>query len=114
VDTIMTPDRPIRRRRHSPEFKSQLVAAARQPGASVAGIALAHGINANLLHRWMRETQGISEPRALVPVRIEAAQPHASHETINLTITGQGVQVSVRWPLSDADGCARLLRALLT
>ena len=110
----MTPDRPIRRRRHSPEFKSQLVAAARQPGASVAGIALAHGINANLLHRWMRETQGISEPRALVPVRIEAAQPHAAPESIDLTLTRGDVRVSIRWPLSDADGCAPLLRALLT
>lgn len=47
----MTPDSPIRRRRHFPEFQSQLVAAARKPGVSVAGIALAHGINANLLRR---------------------------------------------------------------
>ena len=109
----MTPDRPIRRRRHSPEFKSQLVAAARQSGASVAGIALAHGINANLLHRWMRETQGISEPRALVPVRIEAAQPHAAPESIDLTITRGDVRVGIRWPLSDADGCVRLVGVLL-
>ncbi len=101
-----------RRRRHSPEFKSQLVTAARRPGVSVAGIALAHGINANLLHRWMRKTPGASEPRALVPVRIETGRPLV-HEAIDLTITRGDVQVGIRWPLVDAEGCARFLGAFL-
>jgi len=28
-----------------------------QPGAFVARIALAHGLNANLVHKWRREAQ---------------------------------------------------------
>ena len=43
------------RRTYSGEFKAQLVAACQQAGASVAALALHHGINANLLHRWRRE-----------------------------------------------------------
>lgn len=35
----------------------------RQSGASVAGVALSHGINANVVHRWLREPT----PSALVP-----------------------------------------------
>ena len=34
-------------------FRRWLVDQARQPGASVAGVGLRHGINANQLRRWM-------------------------------------------------------------
>ena len=39
-----------KRRYYSPELKSQVVAESHITGASVAGIALAHGINANINH----------------------------------------------------------------
>ena len=42
------------RRRHSREFKVEVLRACLEPGASVAGIALARGVNANLVHRWLR------------------------------------------------------------
>ena len=35
-------------------FKKQLAIAACAPGVSVAGLALDHGINANMLHKWRR------------------------------------------------------------
>ena len=44
-----------KRRRHSLEFKRQVVAAASQPGASLAAVALEHQINSNLLHNWRRQ-----------------------------------------------------------
>lgn len=34
------------------------------PGASVAGVALAHGVNANIVHRWLRERAGQPPPVA--------------------------------------------------
>ena len=49
------------RRTHSEEFKRSLIDACVEPGASVAGVALANGINANQLRRWMRE-RGIEPP----------------------------------------------------
>ena len=42
------------RRRHGREFKAEVLQACREPGASVAGVALARGVNANLVHRWLR------------------------------------------------------------
>jgi transposase len=44
-----------KRRYYSPELKGQIVAECEVSGASVAGVALAHGINANIVHRGMRE-----------------------------------------------------------
>jgi transposase-like protein len=37
------------------EFKAELVAACRVPGASIAAVAGAHAMNANVLHRWLKE-----------------------------------------------------------
>jgi transposase-like protein len=45
--------KPLVRRTHSPEFKARVLAACRQPGASIAAVALAHGINANVVHKWL-------------------------------------------------------------
>jgi transposase len=42
------------RRRHSAEFKSQVVEACSVPGASTAGVALAFGVNANLVRQWRK------------------------------------------------------------
>lgn len=46
-----------RRRRHSPEFKAEAVAACRKPGVSIAAAALSRSINANLLRRWVLEVE---------------------------------------------------------
>ena len=40
------------RRRHGDEFKAKVVAACDEPGASISGVALAHGLNANLVRKW--------------------------------------------------------------
>lgn len=40
------------RRRYPVDYKRQVVQESFSPGASVAGVALVHGINANLLHNW--------------------------------------------------------------
>ena len=58
-----------KRRVHSEEFKTQVLAECQQPGASVAAIALAHGLNVNLLRKWLvgRGIQhtGLAAPRAV-------------------------------------------------
>jgi hypothetical protein len=42
-----------RRRRHSELFKAEAVGACQQEGVSIAAVALARGVNANLLRRWV-------------------------------------------------------------
>lgn len=43
------------RRTHPLEFKRSAVDASNRPGASIAGVAMAYGINANQLHKWRRQ-----------------------------------------------------------
>jgi transposase len=60
------------RRTHSLEFKQGAVEACNQLGASIAGVAMAHGINANQLHKWRKllmPKPGVAAPKML-PVTI--------------------------------------------
>lgn len=52
-----TPKQPNRRahRTYAPEFKANMVAACQKPGASIASLATANAMNANVLHRWLQE-----------------------------------------------------------
>ena len=71
------------RRTHSLEFKQSAVEARRQAGASIAGVAMAHGINANQLHKWRqqfsvaRTTVAVSVP-SLIPVTVIPDEPARS------------------------------------
>lgn len=61
------------KRTHSAEFKAQVVAACETRGASVAGVALANGVNANLVRKWIikqRRAVVRSGATGLLPVRI--------------------------------------------
>ena len=59
-------------------FKIQVVHECRQRGASVADVALRHGINANIVHRWLHEfdrghfqAAQVAQP-GFVPVLLDA------------------------------------------
>jgi len=116
--------KPSRRRRHHPEeFKQAVIEACCESGASVAGIALANGVNANQVRRWMRE-RGIEPPtrRVLTPV-IETAPgmapefvqlPLASAESasrdIRIEIRRGNAAIQVDWPVQASGDCAAWLR----
>ena len=42
------------RRRYTADFKAKVLAESEAPGASVAGVAISHGINPNLVQKWRR------------------------------------------------------------
>jgi transposase len=70
-----------RRRLWSADEKRRMIDECRAPGASVAEVALRHGVNANLLFTWKRQSarDGGGEgaaPVELVPVRVT---PEAQH-----------------------------------
>ena len=48
----------VPRRRHSDELKAKVLAACDEPGASISGVALAHGLNTNLVRKW-RSGRGV-------------------------------------------------------
>lgn len=113
----MTTVLPARHRRTHPiEFKTELVAMCRQPGVSVSAMALAHGVNANLLRRWMKQfpvDTGFPvapTPVKLVPVQVETLP---SDGNIQFDIRRGATCINIRWPVAGADACAGWLGAWL-
>lgn len=111
------------RRTHSEAFKQSVVSACREPGVSVAGVALANGINANQLRRWMRE-RGIEPPElSCLPLRVVASEPMGGFvpvplspcvdAPIRLELRKGTVTVTVDWPASSATACGAWLREWL-
>jgi transposase len=63
------------RRRYDPDSRDRLVAACLEPGISVSRLALDHGINANLLRKWIKKAKEVrplppSSKSAFVPVQV--------------------------------------------
>ena len=128
VNTIS--EQPITRRRrrlHSDDFKANAVAACMQPGISMAAVAMARGINANLLRRWVRQSEmqhdggdaaALATPRregnaaAFVPVQLPA--PNAlSAPDIRIDLRRGATAITVTWPSEAASACAAWMRELL-
>jgi len=114
-----------KRRFYSPELKTQVVAQCRADGASIAAVALAHGINANIVHRWLREHAAAPAPKPINPFiplnlsapEVEDATPaHASGSpTSDIRVEirrGTGV-ITVSWPIEASSSCVEWLRDCL-
>ena len=90
------------RRVHSAHLKATVLVRCAEPGASVAAVALDHGLNANLVHRWRRIVEGRERGRStvavaeqFVPVPIGAVTPaSAIEESIRIEIRRAGVVVT--------------------
>ena len=72
------------RRTHPLEFKRSAVEASNQAGASIAGVAMPHGINANQLHKWRRQLRGsesiVAESRILPVTLIHDTEPGSTRQ----------------------------------
>ena len=122
---------PRRRRRvHSDAFKAGAVAACAQPGMSMAAVAMAHGINANLLRRWVHEAEmkprsevvradvvvgaAARDPKTVfVPVSLPPPAPPDQVPDIRIELRRGPTTVTVTWPAGAASDCAVWMRELL-
>lgn len=116
----MTTALPARHRRHhSTEFKNDLIATCHRPGVSVSAIAQAHGVNANLLRRWMKQYPVATNiplapaPAKLVPVQLEAPHTSLTDKEIHFDIQRGATRIHIRWPMAGAAACVQLLGAWL-
>jgi transposase-like protein len=110
--------------KYDPAAKAELVRRCCQPGVSVAGMALAHGVNANLLRKWIRKSQQAGDKSAqgavLLPVRLmpdmsqslassppQSTPAACSEGSIELAFSGNriilrgAVQASTLWTVMD-------------
>jgi transposase len=115
----MGSEQTARRRRYSNEMKSRVLAECEAPGASVAKVAMSHGINANVVHGWRKLARGASEvavakPREFVPVALEEpGVPRSSERGIEVELRRGAVTMKLTWPLSAAVDFAAWTRELL-
>ena len=121
---------PLRRthRTYTREFKAELVAACQQPGVSIAGLASRHAMNANVLHRWLKEHKrsgchqligphpsgtpvAASHPPAFIPLKL----PTVVHEPseIKVEIRRGALSMTVTWPLGATADFAQWATAIL-
>ena len=112
------------RRPHSAELKARVLAECSQQGVSVAKVALAHGLNANLVHKWRRaaeaaitraaavahtkDSAGAFIALALPPQPVPVALPD-----IRIELRRGATTVSIHWPARGGGDCAAWLREWL-
>lgn len=86
----------------------------------MARIALEHGLNANLLRRWVQEHVAgptVAESDAAEPARFIPLPAPVSHQqatpSIRIEINRGATRVVVEWPVEAAGQCNAWLRDLL-
>lgn len=135
IDTAPTLKKP--RRTFTAEFKHQLIQQSQQPDTSVAKVAMQHQINANLLHKWIRQSRSMVPSLTIssipqtdflpvilhpTPVKQEAPPPPVPEKkaTAHIRIPLHDEQGSVRdqmieieWPVESAKELLLLLQGLI-
>jgi transposase len=115
----MTSEKKQTRQRYDAATKARVVAECDAPGTSVAKVALAHGINANVVHRWRQLARengkatpcGTGEFIAL-PLMAPAIDAPMSAD-IRVELRRGAVTMTVTWPVSAAADFAAWTRELL-
>ena len=100
---------------YSKSFKTQVVQECLQPGVSIASVALRHGINANLVRKWIpvyRDHQVPALP-AFVPLKLESGPRPNQQMPVSIEVVFGQQTLTVKWPSSDPEGCARFIRGLI-
>lgn len=89
-----------RRRRHSAEFKAAVIQECMRPGVSIAAVALAHSLNANMLRKWVIDAE------SALPPKPRAAPALSVEGDIRIELQRGGTTVTLVWPASAARDCA--------
>lgn len=102
------------RRRHSPEFRAEVVTACSELGASVAAVAQRYQLNANLVHKWRKAARHNEPPCAesagfvALPLNTPAVTTATDHERVTFVVN----QITIQWPLRHIQQAVPWLKAL--
>ncbi len=121
----MTSEKTDTRRRYSMTTKAQVVAQCAEPGASVAKIAMAHGINATVVHRWRKLSRGgdvkaatktgefIALPLTVAPDPVPSSAPAPAVSDLQDELRRDAITMSITWPAGAAAEFALWTRGVL-
>src|SRR3954469_16483870 len=90
------------RRRHTAQFKAEVIAACSEPGASVAAVARRFELNDNLVHQWRRgrgagsAATDASNPSATGPVEFVALSLPAPAVPSSSPLEVEPIRVEIR------------------
>ncbi len=108
--------------------------ACRQPGVSIAAVALANGLNANMVRKWVIDAEarpavapsadlGVtapvgdkpspSAPPSFLPLALRAPAAPMPADEIRIELQRGATAIKVAWPSGAAADCAAWLRELL-
>ncbi len=82
-------------------------------------MALSHGINTNIVHRWLREripSALVVPSQAFVPVTLDESAPAPTPQVapdIRVEVHRANATIVVKWPLQPGGACAAWLREWL-
>ena len=83
------------KRRHSAAFKRKILELVEQPGASVAAVALEHGVNANLVFKWRKAK--LDRKRS----------PRVIHQPVLLSVSVDPQEAPLMVPTPEPERAAR-------
>ncbi len=112
-----------RRRRHTAQFKAAVIDECLKPGVSIAAVALAHSLNANMLRKWVIDAKHKRiapspsatpepEPSSIPPptfIPLALPAPTVDGE-IRIELQRAGTVIKLVWPAAAARDCAAWLR----
>lgn len=96
------------RRSYSRELKTSIVSECLKGERSVASVALEHGINANLVHKWIRHSHSSQPTQTMLPVTapivdavpVDGARMELSVSGVTIRLFGHVESHSIRALLS--------------
>ncbi len=130
----MAEERVVSRRRHSAELRALVLEQCAAPRASVAKVAMSHGLNANMVHGWRKlaveRDVSVIVPAlspAILPVKPATNVPQFVPVSLTPSPSVSGpppvdIQIELRrgatgmkitWPIAAAADCAAWMRELL-
>ena len=116
----------IKRRTYSAEFKQQIVQACKASEVSIASVALQHGLNTNLVSKWIRLIDGKPRnDRSPLPnkpafIALSCSAPldptptPTDMLTVQITLPHSKAEIGLKWQVSEISALAELLKALTT
>ncbi|HDG9824810.1 MULTISPECIES: IS66-like element accessory protein TnpA [Acinetobacter] len=113
-----------KRRTYSAEFKQQIVQACKAPDVSIASVALQHGLNTNLVSKWIRLIDGkpgndrspLPNKPAFIALSCSAPLDPTPTDmlTVQITLPHSKAEIGLKWQTSEIPALAELLKALAT
>jgi transposase len=111
-----------RRRRYAPSFKAKIVSACLKGDASIAQVALQHGLNTNLVQTWIRKAKRQNQlpavpdfvPLPVPPTAGDLPAPTITAGEIRIELPSAHGTITVHWPVAETTKCAQWLKDLLS